>query len=198
MLPERTIDLDTGQLVANTTVDELLINSLQAQNSFDVPKLGRPFLSAAYLMVNHDEGTFTLWSASMSSEEDLVSVGKCDTDSNDAGVTETKNSGGQGQVGRGTIAGAAVGAVVGVAIVIGLVGWMLWRKKHRKAVNARTGSAMTNDDKKEALSAPGPYEADGRETYAPKRTDGEPPSYVSTEQALPGLHELPSRRETME
>lgn len=39
---------------------EILLDSMQGVNANDMPILGTPFLSSAYLSVNHDVDTFTL------------------------------------------------------------------------------------------------------------------------------------------
>lgn len=51
-------------------------------NVNDVPWIGRPFFSAAYLMVDLDAGTWTLWQANATTDSRLVSVNSgCDEES---------------------------------------------------------------------------------------------------------------------
>ncbi|KAH8819858.1 aspartic peptidase domain-containing protein [Xylogone sp. PMI_703] len=65
------VDIDTdGSQIFNQSQREFLFNVIGNQPA----TLGRYFLTSAYLMVNHDEGTFTLWQANPSSDEQLIPV----------------------------------------------------------------------------------------------------------------------------
>jgi hypothetical protein len=44
-------------------VRNLVINPIQHINENDLPILGRHFLTSAYLSVNHDTETFSIWQA---------------------------------------------------------------------------------------------------------------------------------------
>ena len=59
-----------GKRVVDKSKRELLVNAVGNQPA----TLGRYFLTAAYLMVNHDANTFTLWQANPSSSSNLVRV----------------------------------------------------------------------------------------------------------------------------
>lgn len=54
----------------NVSRQNILINSVEDE----APVLGRYFLTAAYLMVNQDAGTFTLWKANVTEESKPVRV----------------------------------------------------------------------------------------------------------------------------
>ncbi|KAL2280627.1 hypothetical protein FJTKL_12344 [Diaporthe vaccinii] len=56
-----------GARFLNESIKELLINPTDQP-----PTLGRYFLTAAYLMVNHDSNTFTMWQGNPSSSSNLV------------------------------------------------------------------------------------------------------------------------------
>ena len=71
-MPERYIRDEDGQLMANYSKSNLVINSLQDVNADDLSQLGRQFLSSAYLMVNQDSRKFTLWLVNLTRNEDLV------------------------------------------------------------------------------------------------------------------------------
>ncbi|KAF2202996.1 hypothetical protein GQ43DRAFT_367939, partial [Delitschia confertaspora ATCC 74209] len=62
VVPEMTIAKD-GQVEANTLLRNIVINSIQNVNEDDLPQLDRLLFTSAYLMVNHDANTFTLWQA---------------------------------------------------------------------------------------------------------------------------------------
>ena len=74
VMPERYIRDEDGQLMANHSKSNLVINSLQDVNADDLSQLGRQFLSSAYLLVNQDSRKFTLWSVNLTRNEDLVGI----------------------------------------------------------------------------------------------------------------------------
>ncbi|UZP34274.1 hypothetical protein NXS19_002090 [Fusarium pseudograminearum] len=141
VFPETEIDKD-GSRVSNLTRQNILINSVEDE----APILGRYFLTAAYLMVNQDAGTFTLWKANATEESKPVRVfdretgDKCgDTASGviqpSASATgstpgsdnqETaKNNRPSGRV----IGGAVAGSVTGAALIALGVYYVLRRHK---------------------------------------------------------------------
>ena len=74
VMPERYIRDKDGQLMANYSKSNLVINSLQEVNAGDISQLGRQFLSSAYVIVSQDSRKFTLWSADPTRNEDLVGI----------------------------------------------------------------------------------------------------------------------------
>ena len=103
-------------------------------NQQDPLILGRPFFSAAYLNVDYDAGTFSLWRANPTEEMDLVALGgdcsspKVNAPANNITTNNATSSGSSSsnntQSGNGTntaiegthlSTGAIVGAVVGSA-----------------------------------------------------------------------------------
>ena len=54
---------------------EVLINSLQNINENDMARLGQPFLSSAYLMVDNDKEQFTLWQSKPVTTSNIVAIG---------------------------------------------------------------------------------------------------------------------------
>ncbi|RGP68844.1 peptidase aspartic [Fusarium sporotrichioides] len=70
------VDIDrSGARVTKPKTKELLMNGVANQPA----TLGRYFLTAAYLMVNHDAGTFTLWQGNPTQRSKLVKVFDQDT-----------------------------------------------------------------------------------------------------------------------
>ncbi|KAI0880263.1 acid protease [Annulohypoxylon maeteangense] len=145
--PDVDINPTTGELVANYTNPDLVINGLQNISSNDMPQLGRQFLSAAYLMVNQDARKFSLWPANPVSGEDLVPVDVNNIDitticQSNASATTNSNStiaNTELEASRsspGTIAGAVVGSIGGV-IILGIVAFGLIKKRREKS--SKTG-----------------------------------------------------------
>lgn len=133
----------------DSTVREVLINSLEGLDKNDMPILGRAFLSSAYLMVDVDHEQFTLARINATSTQQIVPIGPpgCQsprsiatpipTTSTAAGTTgpavisptpSIQTSAHQG-VSAGVIAGAAVGGAAAVALCLGAL--LLLRRRRR-------------------------------------------------------------------
>lgn len=143
-MPDLYINKGSGALVANGSTPEIVINALQQVNSDDLPQIGRQFLSSAYLMLNQDANSFTVWEASSQDDVDLVAVDEanrqvdqfCDaarknatSPIHSAEPSASDSSQGNG-ISAGAIAGIAVGCVVGVSIIAG--GAFFWMKRKNK------------------------------------------------------------------
>ena len=153
VLPERTIQEEDGQIVANYSRSNLVINPLQDINMNDLSILGRHFLSSAYVMVNQDMDTFTLWSTDPTHNEDLVGIdeeGKevsewCHTGASQEPTPSDQTDpppdyDGNG-LSSGPIAGIVVGGVAFAAIVIGVIFWRRRRGKVNAAANLESDSS---------------------------------------------------------
>lgn len=143
VLPERYISDATGELLANYSRSNLVINPLQEINGHDLSLLGRQFLSSAYVMVNQDKEEFTLWSANPTGIQDLVAIDGAGDEVTEFCAEPTESSlppsrtpdpstsGKQSEtLSTGAIAGIAVGGVAGFLIIIG---GLLWWHRRRKA-----------------------------------------------------------------
>lgn len=149
VVPERYIREEDGQIVANYSRSNLVINSLQEINANDMSTIGRQFLSSAYVMVNQDTGTFTLWSANPSRSEDLVGVDEegqdvlewCDseltptTSPSETAKPPPEDVGGGGGIPTGAIVGAVIGGLAVVAVGIGAIFWRRRRGRIRAAAD---------------------------------------------------------------
>ena len=130
------VDIDRqGRRFFNTSRRELLFNGLSDQPA----TLGRYFLTAAYLMVNHDEGTYTLWKANPTKKSTLVSVvgpkaqAVCQgtsTPGSSPGGSSTSSSTSTG-MSTGTIAGVAGGICALVLVVVGCLIWWCLRQRRQ-------------------------------------------------------------------
>jgi hypothetical protein len=156
-----------------------MLNSLEGFNANDQPKLGHTFLTSAYLMVNQESNTYTLWEANPTTDQQLVSLGSttsCNASATNAAEPASSSSGSSTPVPKpphhtnvGAIAG---GTVVGVAAIVLVVAALLYFRKKRKANVAFRQS--------EASSAAMLSE----QSYVHDRT----PSYIKPE--LPGNHQI--------
>jgi hypothetical protein len=149
VVPDRSVDPDTGRIVTNETVRNVVINPIQDVNEDDLPILGRLFLTSAYLSVNHDTETFSIWQAANSPEEpnmkaldtnnELVSDFCSSTEAPPPTETRspsppTHTTGPEKKgLSAAEIAGAVVGAVA-FAAILGCLAVILLRKRMRQAV----------------------------------------------------------------
>lgn len=151
------VDIDrNGSRIIKQDTRELLMNGLGSQPA----TLGRYFFTSAYLMVNHDAGTFTLWQANPTKKSHLIRVFDEETASqcSDAsgvvqpsasststsapaasdGASESVSKGPSGVV----IGGAIAGVVVGMAIIAFGVFYFI-RRKRRQAQDIGTSTVTT-------------------------------------------------------
>lgn len=158
------VDIDrSGKQVKDRSKREFLMNPLGEQP----PTLGRYFLTAAYLMVNHDANFFTLWQANPTSSEDLVPVydeeaaDRCrgdvpglvqpsasatptPTPTNDAQKEDEKDNEAENKDEAGispAVIGGAVGGGVAALAIVGVVAFFLIRKRRSKWAAQATSQA---------------------------------------------------------
>ncbi|KAI2625072.1 acid protease [Hypoxylon sp. NC1633] len=147
------VDIDrNGSRIFNTSEKELLINLAGDQPG----TLGRYFLTAAYLMVDLDSHTFTLWQANPTADSELVPVVgtrlECGngTSSPSSGteppdpssITETTSG-----LSGGSIAGIVIGTVAGLAIlVLGIL--FVLRQREIGGHVSQVSELSSNDTKK--------------------------------------------------
>jgi hypothetical protein len=144
IVPDEYINKTTGQSATNDTVRNIVINPVQDINKNDLPLLGRLFLSSAYLSVNHDSGTFTLWQTDTAArkralqaldEGNRVVTEYCTRDNGTnqptdipplatATLTPEPSHG----LSDGAIGGVVVGTITFIAFLGAVIFWF-WRKK---------------------------------------------------------------------
>ncbi len=148
VVPDVTINNQSGAFVVNTTQPDLVLNSIQAVNANDLTILGRNFLSAVYLMVNQDAGLFAMWKANPTSDLDLVAVDTAGNEINtfcamnpppnstinsstgtDAGAGNSSSNSNS----SGPSAGPIVGGVFGCVAAVGLLGALFWYRRTKSA-----------------------------------------------------------------
>ncbi|ROV96865.1 hypothetical protein VPNG_09261 [Cytospora leucostoma] len=161
LVPHIYVDYD-GARKEDTSIKELLWNAVSDQSA----TLGRYFLTAAYLMVNHDSNSFTLWQANATTSSNLVPV--MDEKSAEAcgdvsGVVQpsatnsakpaatastldnSRSSSGSTSV--GAVVGGVVGGVAALALVA-LAAFFLARRRTRRAraQELSPGQGTSSDD----------------------------------------------------
>ncbi|EEY20148.1 conserved hypothetical protein [Verticillium alfalfae VaMs.102] len=150
IVPNRVMPSDSPGWVANYSSHNLVINGIQGGNSDDVIKLGRQFLSSAYVMLNQDTSEFTLWESNPTADVDLVAVDSSGNESTEwCEPEEIESPSGSGTPAQtnpasaesdsgpstGLIAGAAAGGGAAL-IIIAIVSWLLIRRRHKKRAAA--------------------------------------------------------------
>lgn len=140
MVPAITFDTN-GTRLENDTIKEFLFNGIGDQKA----TLGRYFLTAAYLMVNHDSQTFTMWAANPTTSSNLVSVVDQETETECSNITGVVQPSANDTMSSNTgttedattpvaaIAGGVVGGVIFIAI-LGLSMFSFMRRKKRASL----------------------------------------------------------------
>ncbi|KAL8928204.1 MAG: hypothetical protein Q9208_001914 [Pyrenodesmia sp. 3 TL-2023] len=124
--PDYHFDAEGSLTEPNSTVRELLFNSLQVANANDMPVLGRPFLASSYLFVDNDRQAFTLWPGNpTATEEEIIPVGAISSCNPDIGTeippaasptTGSNDNATNKSINNGAVAGIVVGSVTGLVI----------------------------------------------------------------------------------
>ena len=137
-----------GAFETNASAPGILMTPTINVNVNDVPIIGRPFFSSAYIMVDLDANTWTLWQANATTETRLVSVGgdcaekpKVNTspqqpkmptggvtvsngtlsNSTDSATDPTSSDGALNEPAKTMTTGAIVGVAIGAAFGAGLL-----------------------------------------------------------------------------
>ncbi|KAK6077759.1 hypothetical protein SCUP234_06517 [Seiridium cupressi] len=156
------VDIDrNGSRTFNTSRRELLINGVYNQPA----TIGRYFLTAAYLMVDQDEGTFTMWQANPSSSRTLVPVmgsmaeeacqngtigdPSANTTPSPSGPYDVSDSPANVGLSSGGIAGIVVGCVAAL-LLIGVIVFLLRRSRRKR----RAQPQLNADDIQESDKVP--------------------------------------------
>ncbi|KAL8952958.1 MAG: hypothetical protein Q9222_001177 [Ikaeria aurantiellina] len=160
VMPDYSVNAQGFVVEANSSVREVLINSLEDVNKNDMPLLGRAFLSSAYLHVDNDNKQFTLWSADpTATQQNLVRVGpaNCTSTSSPSAQpnpaskstpTSAKDNS-DNSISKGGIAGVAIG----IFAVILIAGLLLIRWRHRRRSRTPIESTPGSDKSDPEMSS---------------------------------------------
>lgn len=136
--------------------------------------LGRYFLTGAYLMVDHEAKSFTMWQANPSTSSKLVAVSSQQTEGCPDGEEEEGSGtqgGDQNNQSSGTNVGAIAGGVVGgvaVLVAVGVVAARFLARRRRNATNGDRRSheeAEAHDAEKNSGITTGPTDDDPSNQY---------------------------------
>ncbi|KAM7194042.1 Aspartic peptidase domain containing protein [Naviculisporaceae sp. PSN 640] len=147
-----------GSRIVDTSIRQLLMNGVGEQPA----TLGRYFFTAAYLMVNHETQSFTMWQANPSTSSNLVAVSESDCPDRGGGGDRPNNgnpNSGPGAAGAdpepeskpsiGAIAGGVVGGVAAlIAVVVAYVFFIRRRNANKNgySTDPQVVAVETDDD----------------------------------------------------
>jgi hypothetical protein len=124
--PLRYIDVD-GTLTTNATTREVMIEGLDNERAGIMPLLGHPFLSAAYMMVNNDNNSFTLWQSNPTMDSRIVTLESSCQNQNISSLPPTTPHPPTRVLSKAAVVGIVIGAIAAAAIA----GAVVWAVIHR-------------------------------------------------------------------
>jgi hypothetical protein len=137
IIPDLTINPQTGKTEYNSSVRELLINPLMPPNDQDTPELGRQFFTSTYMMVNYDSNTFTLWKANPTEDVNLIPIlnsraaQSCSAQPGPQGTTGPSSGIQKKKVMSGAaIAGIVIGSIATFILIVIAILFYRKRKTH--------------------------------------------------------------------
>ena len=136
-----------GKAVFNDSTRAVMLTE---QGQTAIPILGSTFLTSAYMMVNLDEHSLTIWEANQTTNEDLHTVNR--TSSCQYSPSNQPASGPSGLNG-GQIAGIVIGSLLLVTAVEGITWCLLRRRKRRRQGQESPLSSGQEVDAKPELEA---------------------------------------------
>lgn len=193
VIPDISIDI-SGNTVFNSSTREVMLNSLQAINADDMPILGMTFLTSAYLSVNHDRGTFSLWQASPTTDKKLIGIGRDSNGclgaaTNTTSVTSSPSPSHKpppSPISAGAIAGIVVAAVVLTAVVVGC----LYMRRKTKRIQVQRRAALGRNFQMETPPLMQHEQVNGNDWYGKSELAGDNQKASYTDQdskSVPGV-----------
>ncbi|MCJ1272510.1 hypothetical protein MMC21_000296 [Puttea exsequens] len=211
VVPDYDINDQGQQYIKNSSNREILINQMSSNGANDNIVLGLPFFTSAYMLVDNDAQSMTLWQAQASKTQNIVPFGHppaCETTvSSHSNLpipdptkpTTIHSAITSSAISKGAIAGAVVGGLIGIALFICAYIWFRMRQNRRRQA-AETSA--------QSFLAPYPYESGYQKPEMP--SDRHPPQEMPLDRD-PGFalapyemsevrayEELPAQRFAME
>ncbi|OCK76877.1 acid protease [Lepidopterella palustris CBS 459.81] len=156
VIPDRTISGD-GSIASNESVRDYMFYSLQDVNAHDTPRIGRIFFTSAYIFINNDDKTFTIWEANPTTETNIISVQNAQVQkacsvaatsimptstitvssaiSSPSSSTTQSAAPTSSHISGGAIGGIVTGAIVAIGVFGLLLYWLLSKRKRANAIN---------------------------------------------------------------
>lgn len=153
-VPNEYID-SSGVVKHNDSAADFLFSPIDGNNIDDQLIIGKQFFSGAYLTVNVDNQTWSIWPAKATSDTEITAIGdQCeevtssttsppsDSSSEPPSVSSSSDS---AALSTGAIAGIAAGGGCVVLALIGLLFFFAMRKRKRKRTAAARFPAAYSD-----------------------------------------------------
>ena len=155
VVPDYSVNTLGQYDIGNNSVREVLFNSLQDVNKEDLPLLGMPFMTSAYLSVDLDKEVFSLAQYAATTESDIVPLSSSECRPDPRVTTRPSNPSNGSQIASeqtkakpspnnaNTIAGAVVGALCFFATMAALALYWHRRQARRKEQDRVSASVAT-------------------------------------------------------
>lgn len=141
-VPNEYIDT-SGAVQHNDSAADFLFSPVDGANLNDQLIIGKQFFSGAYLTVNVDNQTWSIWSANSTTDTKLTAIGEeCEEVTNTTTAAEPHvpvsqtDSANSDVLSHGAIAGIAAGGGCVVVILVGIVAFFAIKKRRAKRARA--------------------------------------------------------------
>ncbi|KAL9002716.1 MAG: hypothetical protein Q9188_004369 [Gyalolechia gomerana] len=156
VVPDYSVNTQGFITNANTSSCEVLTHSLEGVNGNDMPLLGLPFFSAAYLLVDQNHERFTLSSANPNTiKERLIPIGTtaCTSSAFNGTSFNEPDQASESTVAGNTISpGAIAGTVIAVVATLAIISLLLFLYRRRRRPHS-SRSQLTSEKSDLRLSA---------------------------------------------
>ncbi|GAB7363947.1 hypothetical protein MBLNU230_g4509t1 [Neophaeotheca triangularis] len=147
--PAKYLEPD-GTLASVNSTSQVSIGLFMGETIYNTSFiLGDAFLSAAYVFVNYDANTFTLWRANATEAQELVAVG------GDSADCEDEDQDSASSVSTGAIAGATVGGAVGASLIAAAIYFFRRHKRGRASKQSSTNNTSASAGSSEGVRTHG-------------------------------------------
>ncbi|CZT25161.1 uncharacterized protein RCC_10890 [Ramularia collo-cygni] len=152
-VPNEYID-ESGVVQHNDSAADVLFSPIDGNNIDDQLIIGKQFFSGAYLTVNLDNQTWSIWPVKATTDTQLTTIGEsCDDATNSTTIAQPDDSAESrtGTISNGVIAGIAVGGSCVVIALVILIVFMIRKRKAKRTSATNLAAAdfgsRSNDDR---------------------------------------------------